>query len=165
MSGVQPQGQAVLSALLLRRGRTMTASELVDAVWGNEPPPEAIAGLRTHAFRLRRALGRTALVSDAGGYALPVAADALDLTACERLQAQAKTARAAGDLPRARELLHQALALWDGEPLAGVPGPYAQGQRSRLAQWRLRLRPEDRGTPPGPGRTALRLRAAHSGGR
>ena len=51
----------------------------------------------------------------------------------------AEKARAAGDRSRARELLDSALALWDGEPLAGLAGPYADTQRTRLDEWRLSL--------------------------
>ncbi|MBY8876719.1 AfsR/SARP family transcriptional regulator [Actinacidiphila acidipaludis] len=133
-----PQQRALLAALLLRGGRTATASELLDAVWGESPPNTALAALRSYAFRLRKALGPEALVTDSGGYALRVAADALDHTVVERLTAEAEKNRAS-DPARARELLGSALALWHGEPLAGLPGPYAEMQRSRLAEWYLGL--------------------------
>lgn len=133
-----PQQRALLAALLLRGGRTATASELVDAVWGESPPNTALAALRSYAFRLRKALGPHALITDSGGYALHVEPDALDHTVVERLAAEAEKARAT-DPAHARELLGQALALWHGEPLAGCPGPYAEAQRSRLAEWHLGL--------------------------
>ncbi|MGW2331496.1 BTAD domain-containing putative transcriptional regulator [Streptomyces sp. NPDC001700] len=139
LAAFSPQAQAVLCVLLLRQGRTATADELVDAVWGEAPPPEAIAALRTYVFRMRRKLGPGVLVSEARGYALRVAPEALDLEVCGGYEAQAKRARAEGDLAEARRLLHMALVLWDGQPLAGVPGPYAHAQRSRLEEWRLAL--------------------------
>lgn len=79
------------------------------------------------------------LLTDAGGYALRLRPGALDLEVCQGYEAQAKGARAEGDLRTARKLLHMAGALWDGQPLAGVPGPYAHAQRSRLEEWRLAL--------------------------
>src|SRR3954469_9497348 len=86
-----PQQRAVLGALLLRRGRTATAEELVDALWGEEPPARAMTALRTYASRLRGVLepGRAArqksnlMVSEAGGYALRIPHEALDLTGFE----------------------------------------------------------------------------------
>ncbi|MFK4150041.1 BTAD domain-containing putative transcriptional regulator [Streptomyces sp. NPDC004065] len=135
-----PQQRALLAALLLREGRTATAAELIDALWGEEPPSQALAALRTYASRLRKVLGAGVLVSESGGYAVRgLGEDALDLTAAQELAAVADKARAAGDLCRARELLGRALDLWDGEPLAGVPGPHAQAQRVRLEEWRLQL--------------------------
>ncbi|MEU4652619.1 BTAD domain-containing putative transcriptional regulator [Streptomyces sp. NPDC023723] len=135
-----PMQRALLAALLLREGRTATAAELIDALWGEEPPPRALAAVRTYASRLRKVLGEGVLVSESGGYAVPGPADgALDLTDVQDVAVAAEKARAAGDLGRARELLRGALARWDGEALAGVPGPYAQGQRVRLEEWRLQL--------------------------
>ncbi|MFI2190452.1 AfsR/SARP family transcriptional regulator [Streptomyces sioyaensis] len=139
-----PQQRALLAVLLLRGGRTATAPELVDALWGDEPPHAALAALRTYASRLRKALGddSEALVSEFGGYAIrPVNGRALDLDhdRAEQYAAEAEKAKASGDRGRARELLESALALWDGEPLAGLAGPYAETQRTRLDEWRLSL--------------------------
>ncbi|MFE9097198.1 BTAD domain-containing putative transcriptional regulator [Streptomyces sp. NPDC007264] len=135
-----PQQRALLSALLLREGRTATASELIDALWGDEPPPRALAAVRTYASRLRKILSPGVLVSESGGYALRLHdARALDLSAAQELATQAEKAKNSGDLRHARRALNDALALWNGEPLAGVPGPYADTQRTRLEEWRLQL--------------------------
>ncbi|MDI9836015.1 BTAD domain-containing putative transcriptional regulator [Streptomyces sp. KAU_LT] len=135
-----PQQRALLAALLLREGRTATAAELIDALWGEEPPSQALAAVRTYASRLRKALDAGVLVSESGGYAIRgLGEGALDLARAQELAADGEKARAAGDLCRARELLGRALTLWDGEALAGVPGPYAEAQRVRLEEWRLQL--------------------------
>ncbi|MFF3613598.1 BTAD domain-containing putative transcriptional regulator [Streptomyces sp. NPDC002580] len=135
-----PQQRALLAALLLRDGRTATASELIDALWGDEPPSQALAALRTYASRLRKVLGAEVLVSESGGYAIrSLPEGALDHARAQELAAEAEKARGGGDLARARDLLREALAQWDGEPLASVPGPYAETQRTRLEEWRLQL--------------------------
>ncbi|MFE7612628.1 AfsR/SARP family transcriptional regulator [Streptomyces celluloflavus] len=139
-----PQQRALLAALLLRGGRTATAPELVDALWGDAPPHAALAALRTYASRLRKALGddAAALVSESGGYAVRSADGRpldLDLDQAEQYAAEAEKAKAAGDRGRARALLDASLTLWDGEPLAGLAGPYADTQRTRLDEWRLSL--------------------------
>ncbi|MFE2696962.1 AfsR/SARP family transcriptional regulator [Streptomyces mirabilis] len=134
-----PQQRALLAALLLREGRTATVAELIDGMWGEEPPPQALAAVRTYASRLRKVLAPGVLESNSGGYALRLEPGALDLQMVEDLAAQAERARADGAIVEAREYLHRALALWDGEPLASVPGPYAETQRVRLEEWRLQL--------------------------
>ncbi|MFI5676685.1 BTAD domain-containing putative transcriptional regulator [Streptomyces cellulosae] len=140
LSTGSPQQRALLAALLLREGRTATAAELIDALWGEEPPSQALAALRTYASRLRKVLDPGVLVSESGGYAVRgLPEGALDLTAAQELATEADKARSAGDLCHAREVLGRALALWDGEALAGVPGPYAEAQRVRLEEWRLQL--------------------------
>ena len=53
-----PQQRALLAALLLREGRTATANELIDAFWGEDPPSQAKATIRTYASRLRKILAR-----------------------------------------------------------------------------------------------------------
>ncbi|MDV9199696.1 AfsR/SARP family transcriptional regulator, partial [Streptomyces sp. Wh19] len=139
LSSGSPQQRALLAALLLRGGRTATASELIDAIWGDEPPSQALATIRTYASRLRKVLDPQTLASDAGGYAIRAGHDALDVTVAQELAADADKARASGDRCQARTLLNKALGLWDGEALASVPGPYAENQRTRLEEWRLQL--------------------------
>ncbi|MFE2281386.1 BTAD domain-containing putative transcriptional regulator [Streptomyces sp. NPDC059454] len=135
-----PQQRALLAALLLREGRTATAAELIDALWGEEPPSQALAAVRTYASRLRKVLDPGVLVSESGGYAVRgLGEGALDLAAAQELAAEAEKARNTGDLCHARDVLNRVLALWDGETLAGVPGPYAEAQRVRLEEWRLQL--------------------------
>ncbi|MEU1814722.1 BTAD domain-containing putative transcriptional regulator [Streptomyces roseifaciens] len=148
-----PQQRAVLAALLLRGGHTATVGELVDGLWGSGPPATALNALRTYAFRLRRSFGAEGagvLVSDSGGYAIrtgpagpgpagsgPVVE--LDLDRARALAEEGHRARRSGNPVRARELVAEALAVWRGESLAGLPGPYAQTQRTRLEEWRLSL--------------------------
>ncbi|MDN3265534.1 BTAD domain-containing putative transcriptional regulator [Streptomyces sp. CSDS2] len=135
-----PYQRALLAALLLREGRTASTAELIDSLWGTEPPASALPGVRTYASRLRKVLGPGVVVSRSGGYAISALPEhAVDLWTAQSLAEEAERARAAGELGRARDVLGRALALWDGEPLAGVPGPYAQAQRIRLEEWRLQL--------------------------
>src|SRR5690606_5528654 len=107
------------------------------------PPAKALQALRTYASRIRKSLGEQAdlLVSEAGGYALRLSEGSaeLDLDIAAAYAAEAEKAAAGGDRQRARELYNAALAQWDGEPLAGVPGPYAEGHRTRLTEWRISL--------------------------
>ncbi|MFJ1708945.1 BTAD domain-containing putative transcriptional regulator [Kitasatospora sp. NPDC088346] len=138
------QQRAVLAALALRGGQVASVPELVDGLWGWDPPASAVVALRNHVSRLRSVLesdprSPRALVSVAGGYALRLADGALDADRAELLAAEAARARAAGDLDLAARRLAEAIALWDGIPLTGVPGDYAERQRDRLAERRLAL--------------------------
>lgn len=168
LSSGTPQQRALLAVLLLREGRTATAPELIDAIWGEDPPQQALATIRTYASRLRKILEPGLLVSESGGYAIRLPhPEALDLGIARALAADAEAARTGkakakepakaqakaqagdstgkpapadkGDRALARTLLARALDVWDGEPLAGVPGPHAETERTRLAEWRLQL--------------------------
>ncbi|KAA6213842.1 hypothetical protein CP973_32170 [Streptomyces albofaciens JCM 4342] len=140
-----PQQRALLAVLALRGGRAASVDDLAEAVWGDEPPRAAHAALRTYASRLRKALGPDSgvLVSEGGGYALrPYGGTdiVVDLRQAEELAATAAAARAAHDWERAWEALDSAVALWrDGEPLAGLSGPYLAAESRRLTDWRRTL--------------------------
>ncbi|MES4886321.1 BTAD domain-containing putative transcriptional regulator [Streptomyces sp. NPDC000349] len=140
-----PQQRVVLAALLLRRGRLVTTDELVYAVWGEDSPNAAIPVLRTYISRLRKILepervhdeSRAVIVSATDGYMARVPEDVLDLCVFEQQVAQAAELRTVGELSAASRLLHAALSGWSETPLAGLAGPLAEAERSRLDEARL----------------------------
>ncbi|TDV52041.1 BTAD domain-containing putative transcriptional regulator [Actinophytocola oryzae] len=130
--------RAVFAVLALRAGRPVTRAELESAVWGADAPKSVTGNIHTYVSGLRRVLepdrdrwdSGTLLTSDTAGYRLR-AAD-LDAAAFERLVARGGDADGG-----AVEALDSALALWRGEPLSGLPGPFAAAERSRLVEVRL----------------------------
>ncbi|GAV42877.1 AfsR/SARP family transcriptional regulator [Streptomyces acidiscabies] len=139
-----PQQQALFTALLLRRGRTASAADLMEAIWGEEVPASALTTLRTYAWRLRKILETNSkspefLVSVGDGYRLVVRDEHIDWYEAERLGREALDAHGPH---QALTALERALGLWKGEPLAGIPGPYAALQRDRIDETRLALEEE-----------------------
>jgi tetratricopeptide (TPR) repeat protein len=76
------------------------------------------------------------LVSSGGGYLLRLGPDGLDANQFEECLARSRELRAAGDPGGAARVVDEALALWRGQPFAGVPGPFAEGERLRLTELR-----------------------------
>ena len=144
----QPRQLAVLGVLATRANRVVSRGDLVDAVWGDEPPASAEGGVYTYIAGLRRVLepdrapekGRRTraqvLVSAGGGYMLRLEPGALDAGEFEKSLAQARGLRAAGDMAGALSSLDGALALWRGTAFAGVPGPFAEAERQRMDELR-----------------------------
>ncbi|GLV87684.1 regulatory protein AfsR [Streptomyces lavendulae subsp. lavendulae] len=131
-----PQQRALLAMLLLRRNDVVDLDEIVDGLWGEEPPRTAAGTVRSHVYRLRRALGPR-IATHGQGYLLHLAPGALDLDVFDGLVAEARTRTTAEGTGEAAELLARALRLWQGAPLAGLPGPYAGIHRERLSELRL----------------------------
>ncbi|WP_052434739.1 AfsR/SARP family transcriptional regulator [Streptacidiphilus melanogenes] len=122
----QPAGipTTVLSVLLLHANQVVPRERLVAAVWGEEPPTAAAAGLRNHVSRLRRQLGEQAgarVRTVSPGYRIEVRDGELDVQRFLDDSARGRRALAEGDLAAARRRLGEALALWRGEPLGELP--------------------------------------------
>ncbi|MFF3612254.1 BTAD domain-containing putative transcriptional regulator [Streptomyces sp. NPDC002580] len=116
-----PRVRALLTALARLPGRTTTPEALIGEVWADDPPQDAPAALQALVGRLRRAIGKDAIASEAGGYRLRAAEDDVDLLVFERLVAEGRTALGHGDAPAAASRLREALALWRGPALADLP--------------------------------------------
>ncbi|MFI6551995.1 AfsR/SARP family transcriptional regulator [Streptomyces griseus] len=121
--------RALLTVLALRPGRTVPAGVLVDEVWDGDPPADAAGALQALVGRLRRALGRSAVESVAGGYRLAAPPDAVDLHRFERLAGEGSRALTDGDAASALAVLGEALALWSGPALADLPDRTATASR------------------------------------
>nr|WP_246496525.1 AfsR/SARP family transcriptional regulator [Sphaerisporangium rubeum] len=138
-----PQRRALLAALLLHGGRPVPGDELVDAIWGDDPPRSAAQVIRSQVSRLRRVLdpagGRAPAVIEAagGGYVLRARGAQIDRTVFEERLSVARDARRAGDVAAQSAALREALALWSGTPLAGLRGDHAEAERTRLVELRL----------------------------
>ncbi|ULR50186.1 AfsR/SARP family transcriptional regulator [Streptomyces deccanensis] len=134
--------RALLTVLALRPGRTVPATVLVDEVWADDPPADAPGALQALVGRLRRALGPDAVASVNGGYRLTATRDDVDLHRFERLADEGARAFADGDPAKAADVLDDALALWQGPPLADLPDRAAEAARwetRRLDAHRTRL--------------------------
>jgi DNA-binding SARP family transcriptional activator len=142
----RPKQRAVLAILLVHANRTVSLEHLVDELWGEEPPAQAMASLQAYVSHLRRLLepergARTparVLVSQAPGYRMRIGADDLDAARFETLTAEGRRLLDAGQPDRGDDTLGQALALWRGPVLADFPdAPFARAERARLDDLRL----------------------------
>jgi len=138
-----PKPRALLAELLLHPRVVVPTDQLVDAVWGEAPPPNAAVALRAYVSRLRAVLPSPAdgprLRYRAPGYELAVSDDELDATRFRDLVTQARGWVAAGDHGRGLDLLDTALAMWRGEVLVEFDAVAlgAQADVARLGDLRL----------------------------
>jgi DNA-binding SARP family transcriptional activator/tetratricopeptide (TPR) repeat protein len=124
-----PKQRAVFVALVVDAGRPVPVATMVDRVW-DEAPPAARDALYAHIRRIRRLLAHAADADGGGprvdrgpgGYLLDIDRDQVDLHRFHRLVDQARAAE--GDDGRRAALLREALGLWRGPPLAGLPGEW-----------------------------------------
>ena len=133
-----PLQRAVLVRLLLGQERQCGLGHLIDALW-EEPPGNAARSVQTYVYRIRRSLGeeRSRLETTPGGYQLHIPEQAVNALRFERLVREGEELRVARQTSPALRTFDAALTLWSGEPLPGVPGPYARRHRRRFVDLRL----------------------------
>jgi DNA-binding SARP family transcriptional activator len=137
-----PRQRALLALLLLDVNRTVSASSLIDGIWGETPPQHPESALHIVVCRLRHTLDTVAprLVRDAVGYRIELEPDELDLTRAEAYAVDARRALEAGDAKRAAADFDAALACWSGEPLADVANfPFYDETARRLREFQIGL--------------------------
>ena len=136
-----PQRRAVLGLLAVRANQAVSRSELIDGIWGEDPPPSAVNALHVHvagpAARARAEPGAPGAGPGAAGQ--PGRGTccgwrrASSTRSCSPgTLAAARASRAAGDLVAAARSFDAALRLWQALPCPGFP---ARGPRSTGSGW------------------------------
>jgi len=133
--------RVLLALLLLNANQLVPLGRVVEALWGEQPPPTARAQVHTCVSRLRRLLRAGSLpddvvVTEPAGYLIRVGDGELDSIAFTRLRERGHAYAAAGDLPAARAALREALDLWRGPALADVDSSVVQAAAARLTEER-----------------------------
>jgi DNA-binding SARP family transcriptional activator len=111
--------RSVLAALLADVNETVSTDQLVDRVWGDDPPASARGTLASYLTRLRQALPDVAIERVRGGQRLVADPSMVDIV---EFRAHIEAGRHG-----------EALELWHGEPLSGLSTPWATRLRAKLA--------------------------------
>ncbi|MEU7825012.1 BTAD domain-containing putative transcriptional regulator [Catellatospora sp. NPDC049133] len=128
VGGVKPR--QLLATLALNHGRTVSVDQLIEVLWGQDPPRSALANVQTYVSALRTRLGEDRLRRQAPGYRLELDCGELDLLRFEEY--------ARGGDP---DSLDAALGLWRGEPVENLPAsPLWRAEIDRLVERRRAVR-------------------------
>ncbi|MEU0091777.1 BTAD domain-containing putative transcriptional regulator [Kribbella sp. NPDC006257] len=118
--------QALLAVLALRANHVTSPEQLLDLVWDEEPPATGPKVIPTYVYRIRKLLPPgVSLEHRTTGYVMHLPPDCLDV---DRFETKIAAAAQVGD----PALYREALALFRGEPLSGLPSNYLAAQRQRL---------------------------------
>jgi DNA-binding SARP family transcriptional activator len=139
-----PRLQVVLAALAVDPGRPVAIETLIDRVWDGNPPVEVRNVLYSYLSRIRRLLRQAATLTGESavrierrhaGYVLDIDPDLVDLHRFRRLVDRGRDRGCADDARAAA--LAEALDLWRGSPLAGLPGEWVAQVRDSWHRQRL----------------------------
>jgi WD40 repeat protein/DNA-binding SARP family transcriptional activator/energy-coupling factor transporter ATP-binding protein EcfA2 len=114
--------RTVLADLIARAGRVVSVDDLIEDLWGEQPPRTAEKTLGSYVSRLRRALEPTraagstsdVIVTRGNGYTLEVATDEVDSLRFEELAERGRRLLDSGRAEDAASALDEALGLWRG---------------------------------------------------
>lgn len=131
--------RALLAILLLNAGQVVSIGQLIDGIWGENPPPSAEHLVRVYVSQLRRMLGSERIETRQPGYVLaPRSDDTLDSAEFERLLAEARRANHEQRPGDAQAAYERALGLARGPVLADTSLEGAAAlDATRLDQLRL----------------------------
>jgi WD40 repeat protein/DNA-binding SARP family transcriptional activator len=131
-----PKQRSVLAILLARPNQVVPADDLIDQIWGEDPPKTARKTLQSYVTHLRKALGPDRVQWRAPGYIVRVGPRELDAARFEALVREAKAAASRPD--RAASLYRRALEQWRGPAFADLAGNGAlAAEAHRLDELRL----------------------------
>ncbi len=133
-----PKQRALLALLLVNRRRVVSADQLIDGLWGEDPPASAVQSLQVYVHGLRKVLGSERIETSGRGYRAVVGDEELDLDRFERALERGRADLEAGRFDDATDELRGALAIWRGPALADLPEQTRRGaEAERLEELRL----------------------------
>ena len=131
--------KALLARLSLSPGSDVSQSRLIDDLWGDSLPSNAVGSLQTLVYRLRKSLGPagSAIRRADNGYRLDAPAERIDAAKFGLLVDRARRVPLTAQ-PTRRALLGEALSLWRGPALTGLDSvPFVPAQRAGLEAARM----------------------------
>ena len=112
----------LLALLALRANEVVSTGQLIEGLWGEDPPPTALKTVQGHVARVRRVLESAgmagALLTREPGYFMQIDSDSIDAVVFERHARTGRRSVGIGDIQTAEREFSAALALWRGDALA-----------------------------------------------
>ena len=134
----QGRQRLLLAVLLVHANEVISNDRLIDALWGETPPPTAARSLHNLVSSLRKNLPDGDLETRGHGYLLRVGDDQLDAAQFQTLVDRGRAELAAGQPERAAARLSDAIDLWRGPALADLAyEPPVADEAGRLEELRL----------------------------
>jgi pentatricopeptide repeat protein len=120
-----PQARRVFALLLVEATRLVSCDRIIDELWGDAPPASAKVQVQGLISGLRRALrsprGDQPILTRGASYLLNAQPEEIDTGRFAGLVAEGRVLLAQGRHHEAAQRFREALALWRGPVLAGVP--------------------------------------------
>ncbi|MFI9331209.1 BTAD domain-containing putative transcriptional regulator [Kitasatospora sp. NPDC052868] len=138
--------RCLAAVLAVDAGRPVSLESLIAKLWDDDPPAKARATAHSYLSRFRAAL-RLAQPADADTplaavsrkahtYTLNIEPQRIDWVRYVQLSRRARSLAEIGDDHEALSVFGHAEDIWQGEPLAGLPGQWAHATRSTMHdQW------------------------------
>jgi len=128
-----PRDRAVLGALTVRLGESLSVGSLAGALWGDDLPASWSHVIPGCIMRLRRLIAPARIETTPLGYRLTAEHINVDAVQFERLVTRGTQQLELGEPERAAHTLSEALALWRGEPFVEL----SDWEPARIAAGRL----------------------------
>jgi DNA-binding SARP family transcriptional activator/WD40 repeat protein len=121
-----PKERTILAYLIARSGSVVSIDDLIDELWGDDPPRTAEKTIGSYVSRLRRVLdpkvggGRSVIMSRGDGYELAAGGQDVDAGLFEVQAREGRERLAADDAEGAAQTLTAAIGLWRGDAYQGL---------------------------------------------
>jgi DNA-binding SARP family transcriptional activator len=136
-----PRQQIVAAALLISANRIVTMDRLLEAIYGEDPPPTSRAQAQISISLLRRLFASHSndeiISTREPGYVIQVASGQLDSEQFQELVTAARAARDGGRNDQVVAYYRDALRLWQGPALDGINSEVVRAAASRLDEQRV----------------------------